>query len=238
MAKREIALVSDFDGTIANTFETPVDGFDVNGAYELAIKDTLSEEIAQKFVDNGGHHHMTPSEIISTLLPTESIERIATISRQVVGKKLEILLGQIGAKLSDGARWPRPVDGFMQTWKVADEQQTPRAVVSAGHTEFIRKWFDVFNTPFNGVVVTDETVEAMHRGMLALERAKPNPIMMDIARAGMRYDVGAPLVYAGDDNNKDRLFAENSGARFVLIEPNSIQSNWQYVQRLIEEDES
>ena len=231
MGKRENpGLFSDFDGTMADT-STPPGGLGVNEAYIRAITKLLGEEAAAQFEAGGGHHHRTPAEIVMALRPTLGQNKVERLAQEVTGLKLDILIGQIGMELSDGHRWPKPIAGFSATWLGAHES-TGTAVISAGHTAFIKKWFEVQGLPPPDCMITTEVLHNM--SIPLAEQAKPSPLLMRLAEttlAHLRGPLGAKI-YVGDAP-VDREFARNSAVPFVSVEPGQENAGWQKVGRLL-----
>lgn len=228
-------LAADYDGTIALTGEVPIDGTDVSGAYARAISDRMGEETGQEFVERGGHLHRTPLEIVTDLRPDLRPETARRIALSVTADKLDILQSQIGRPLANGGRWPRPTEGFEELWQRAhafrsDGGTIATAVISAGHTSFIKKWFEVFDLEDPDCIVSAEVVDNLALNVPLAETVKPAPLPMRIAEAALvsKYEgSGYPLVYAGDDLHKDGGLAANTDAHFILIEQATSAQKWQ-----------
>ncbi|MEA1962786.1 MAG: hypothetical protein U9M94_00940 [Patescibacteria group bacterium] len=67
MVKRYL-LVSDFDGTVANTFAKSPNGVNVDMAYEYAIKELFSKEGLMAYQEIGGLQNKAPEELVSDIL--------------------------------------------------------------------------------------------------------------------------------------------------------------------------
>lgn len=233
------ALEIDYDGTAALTSEIPPGGMDVNGAYAASITDQLGEDSAQAFLDRGGHNHQTPLEIAHYLKPAMGQDELVKLAKAITGGKLDILCDQIGMPLPDGGRWPRPTEGFRELWTEVSESKhgIGTAVISAGHTDFERTWFDRFNLPQPDCMVTEEVVSGLAINNVPIEMlAKPSPLLAGLARVALESKYSADLgrvVYAGDDPHKDQSFAANTGADFVLIEKDHARTGWTSVGRLL-----
>lgn len=229
-------IMSDYDGTMARTGETPVGGVDVNGAYKQAIAEVIDEQAAQEFEDNGGHNHRAPIEIVTDLsrylsgLSTDQLKRVAA---QLSAHKLDILSGQIGTRNSDGSLWPRPTDGFVEFWQALTEARGKRkigtAVISAGHTDFIVKWFDTFDLEQPDAFSTAEVVDNLLPLSPAEEKTKPARLPLLIAKTALddKYgDAVNTIYYVGDSEVKDGGLAANTDAQFVLVDEANARPAW------------
>lgn len=230
-------VMSDYDGTIARTGETPVGGVDVNGAYKLAIAGIFDDEAAQQFEDTGGHNHRAPIEIVTDLLRNTSgfsSDQLKRIAARLSADKLDILLDQIGSQNEDGTIWPRPTDGFVEFWGALSRAKTDRkigtAVISAGHTDFIVKWFDTFDLEQPDAFSTAEVVDNLLPLSPVEEKTKPAALPLVIARAALtdKYgDAVNTIYYAGDSEVKDGGLAINAGVdHFVLIDEANAGPGW------------
>ena len=67
MAKRYL-FVSDFDGTVSNTFAESPNGINVDMAYEYAIKKFFGEEGLIVYQKIGGLQNRAPGEVVLNIL--------------------------------------------------------------------------------------------------------------------------------------------------------------------------
>lgn len=232
-------LVSDFDGTMFDTFEPSPNGIGVNEAYRLAIEAVFDFDSTalERYQADGEHQNRTPTEIAHSLMPNATREGVKRIAGQLVAAKLDILLEQIGQPLTDGALWPRTVPGFADFWSTLTAkrkagQQVSTAIISAGHAEFMQKSFEIAGLEMPDFMVTDETVRSLYSALPVHKLTKPSILPMDIIRAqwlSLYCDseeekqalepesINERIVYLGDDPNKDAALAMNAGVRFVYI---------------------
>ncbi len=243
-------LTLDFDGTLALTSQKPPGGHDVNDAYGEAIGERLGAASQVAFMHRG-HDHEMPAEILERFIDASSEEFKDTVE-YVVRRKLEILTTQMGDPLPGGDGWPRPTDGFVAFWEDFNGVKAIRpnigsAIISAGHTKFQQRAFDMWGLPYPDMFYTDDTL-----GQLALDlplelQAKPASLMMELAKSSWAYalkhkgyDLAShiqtienpsliPALHVGDAD-KDRQLAEKSGADFVLIDELEQAASWQKVR--------
>lgn len=230
-------VLSDYDGTIALTGETPVDGVDVNGAYYQAIETAINPEAAVAFQNNGGHRHRAPIEIVTALAEfTRSAgpNYFNRLAETVTAIKVDILTEQIGKPNSDGSKWPRPTDGFLEFWTDLENERRRRSigsgVISAGHTAFIHRWFEFFDLEQPDVFSTAEVTDNIAPDRAIKERVKPAPMPLVLARAVLNDIYGEgnhPIYYVGDSVEKDGGLAAATGSDFTLIEPETSHHAWQ-----------
>jgi phosphoglycolate phosphatase-like HAD superfamily hydrolase len=168
------------------------------------------------------------------------------VSGLVVEAKLEPLMSQIGKKIS-GGYWPRPLPGFLKfssTVQSLREQGVAinTAVVSAGHSVFINKTYELYDVAPPDILITDESIQAANKHLTATRRAKPSPFPMVLAKiewlrlysepptklrdAEQVQDINSRIVYIGDDNVKDAGLAANAHVDFVLVNPANPQASY------------
>lgn len=241
--------VSDFDGTMANTFEPAPSGVDVTEAYIRSIGELYGEAAQERYIAEGGHKNRTPAEIVSGMYPNLGPDELDIETERLVGTKLDILLGQIGDEMHDGARWPRPVDGFLEVWcdvqqaRLYSHKRIDTAVISAGHQEFILRTFDLWDVPHPDIIVSEETVRSLRLSIPPEETAKPRPFPMQLvemqwaARHAIlkQLDPGdwQRILYTGDDEVKDGGLARNAHVDFVLIDSEAPAQSWRQAHDLL-----
>lgn len=244
----ELLFASDFDGTKFLTSESGEGILTVSEAYAEGIRDLLGAPAVAQFLDQGGHQHRTPAEIVADLCPDMAISEIESQARLLTAAKIAILTEQIGKPLSDGVLWPRPTDGFVSMWENlgwSDQRDTSvtTADLSAGHIPFIKRTYDVHGLQHPDFVVTDDfLVDELDLGDVPLEdRAKPSPLLLEVANALWMAQLGASAtatnerlqrantIYVGDSLEKDGGMAEKYGATFVLLNPEASVENWEEV---------
>ncbi len=244
--ERQRLLCADYDGTIALTSETGPGIKNVDEAYAEAIDGLLGVECAQAFIDEGGHNHRTPAEIVGVLIPDATTTVVEQFANEITTTKLEILTDQIGKPLPDGATWPRFTDTFHWMWMTLNEDPAytdtvDTAVLSAGHTSFIKKTFDDKELLQPGIIITDDVlVELGYDNLSAADRAKPNTPMLDLAETIWRgrnqlqataINRAIDIIFVGDDPVKDRGLAENAGVAWLYLHPAQASEVWCNVAR-------
>jgi hypothetical protein len=222
--------VSDYDETQFHTIkEKPASDIGVNEAYKKAIENLFGRQTLQRYVDSGEHQGRTPAEIVHDLEPDIPPEELPAHSQRLIRIKVDTLLDQVGTKLEDGTRWPRPTTGFMsfmvdvEMLKEEDPDTLTTAIVSAGHAEFILKTYDLYGIAHPDILVTDDVMQEGWPHLSPVERAKPSRLPMDVVRSAWaesnpngslhRFNV----IYTGDDQLKDGQLAFNSGVDFVHV---------------------
>lgn len=172
-------------------------------------------------------------------------EELQAVVQLLIDSKLEPLVSQIGTRLSKDEFWPRPVPGFLDFYRLLQQAASlDSAVISAGHTDFIRKAYELWEVPDPDIFVTSETISllGLEKHYTASELAKPSPIVMDMATQQWRRMYGLPadhvtinqVVYVGDSKEKDGGLAANSGATFFHINPEDPVTAWRAVTRYLD----
>ena len=216
MLKYETALVLDFDGTVANTFELNPNGLGVSEAYENAVGVLFGLEALGQYRSSGGLKNRSPREVVRGLQIQGFLSDgdTAQLTENLVRLKIECLTSGIGQPLQDGALWPRLTLGFAEFWvQVRKNPETFTAILSSGHQAFITKTFEVHKLVLPHLTVTDDESRALPEPL-----SKPDPRLWQymVERANM------PLlnpVYIGDDQGKDGGLARNSGVPFLHFAP-------------------
>lgn len=245
-------MLNDFDDTEALTSERAPGIPTVNDGYAAAIDDLFGTEAADKFLKDG-HGHGTPPEIVARIMgldpSNEEVKRAALI---VVRKKLEILSATIGKPLLDGTPWPRQSNGFAETWMGvhrAQEEGFPlgKAVVSAGHTEFEQKVFDMWGLPQPDMYLTDDVVNALSLDLPWSDQVKPSPMLIELARTLHAYRLKRQFerfrqfkalpalirtIHVGNAE-KDKQLAKSAGVECVIIDQNYQRESWQQVDKFL-----
>lgn len=242
-------FASDFDGTKFLTSESADDILSVDDAYAVALDSLLGPNIADKFLEKGGHLHRTPAEIILSLCQDMSANDTEVAANVLTKIKLDVLMDQVGKPLADGALWPRPTDGFTDLWSVLPQSDglITTADISAGHAPFIHRVYDQHGLQRPDLVITDEFLVAdLDLGDTPPEeRAKPAPLLLEVAKSLWLEQLGSKalllaedeelmlhsIIYVGDSKEKDGGLAENCDIEFVLLEPELSVENWAEVGR-------
>ena len=234
-------LLCDFDGTQFYTSEPAPGGIDVNKGYEIGIATHLGEAAAAQFVQDDGHNHRSPAEIINSLAPHLGAEAVK-VTAAVVQTKLEVLESCIGRPLEDGTPWPRPSAGFSELWNRIDTaklvgEPIGTAVISNGHTSFEQKTFEMLNLSQPDMYLTDDVLQALAFSLPHHLQVKPSPMLADLARHLWSYRLSSNgrepseiyTVVIGDDPQNDGGLARNANADFVLLDPENARDSWQEV---------
>jgi hypothetical protein len=243
IVREEIDVVaSDFDGTIAKTFEPSPNGIGVETCYAMALRDIFG--CATLLKDIGGLQNRAPTQVIAAVLKLDSIfgslgeayyqrHRVAlrsfmpanrqhgklgvglvsNLTETLVRVRLQYLLSEISEE------WPKPYDGVLDFFDGLDPKKKAGAIITSGHTLFIEKVFRTWKRTRPKFMVTDDDMRAT--GFPPEMACKPNRILMDalhITAAFAGFDANV-IAYVGDCRVKDRGFARNSDVRFGLFNP-------------------
>jgi hypothetical protein len=240
-------FATDFDGTYALTQEPGPNGMNVARAYDLAVEQLFGFDGLQKYTASGGLRNRAPSEVINQLAPDLDNDQLQQKTEDLIDTKLFHLLSQVGQRLPEGDIWPRLAPGFSSIWQnicVATNINT--AVISSGHTEFIRRFHEVHELSEPDIMVTDDDMRPLSAQLPPQECVKPSKLLLNIAFTTWINEQGLGLmdiqeiveayngvIYVGDDPNKDGRLAENFGAPFVHINPADYPVSWQKVGELL-----
>ena len=245
--------MQDFDGTIADTFEqdSARDIFGVDEAYRVAVEETLPDDkdALKRYEDQGEHRNRTPAEIIESLVPDRSQKEQKVLTGKLIVAKLDVLEGQIGKPLSDGALWPRPQPGFIEysdtVSKInASGEYIDQAIISAGHASFIEKCLDLYGVSRPEIMITDETIRGLNSRLSSEKLTKPEiaPFMLakfqwlllyglTEAPKGLAPHVNNRISLIGDSEPKDGGLARNAGIEFFHVNPKNPREGWDNLSR-------
>ena len=208
-------LVSDFDGTIANTFSPSPNNVGVSEAYRLAVKELFGKKALKYYISAGGLKNRNPGEVVKSL-QDQGFGGDVT-AEDLVQAKLGYLLREIGPE------WPKPCNGFIEFYKVIEETDGLEvAILSSGHTGFIRKTFSVWGLDPPRIMLTDDDLRGYNPPLPLEKFSKPSPLLMDLIQkewGGHRRH----MIMLGDDPEKDGVLAQNAGVPFGFF---SQQKNW------------
>lgn len=249
----QLLFASDFDGTKFLTSELGKGILTVSDAYAEGIDTVLGAEYADAFTQTGGHHHRTPAEIVADLCPDMTQSEVENISVALIAAKISLLTEQIGKPLHDGALWPRPTDGLVSLWEQVSDHNDANdnittAELSAGHTPFIKKTYDVHGLEQPDLILTDDfLVDELDMGAIpAQKRAKPETLLLEVASALWLKKIESSsgedaltqakgsTIYTGDSIEKDGGLAQNYGVTFVLLDPEHSIKNWNQIGRWLQ----
>ncbi len=243
-------IASDFDGTQAGTLDSYDGLIGVAEAYRLGVAELFSDDALEDYKQEGEHNNRTPAQIVESLNPGMSADELEVNTKMLVDFKLDILLSQIGKTLPCGGRWPLPTEGFVEFCEQLqavnkEEKVITTAVLSAGHTSFIEKTYDMWGVELPDFMITGDTLNDLGLGSIPEDhKAKPAPLLMALSKAqwlagqdiaiSSYSDETAPavdsrIIYVGDDDKKDRELAAASNVGFVLVEPGKSKESWRRV---------
>lgn len=231
---KAIIFASDFDGTIAATFEPSPHNIDVTSAYRHGIAVVLGKQALETYINMGEHRHRAPSEIVASLDPTLKGQGLLEATNALVREKLELLMEEVGLGTC-GRKWPRPMSGFLSTWNWIQDQRDcgaflDTAIISSGHTAFIKKVFEeAWDIPMPDFMVTDDTLREGSFDSPLQDLVKPSPCTLHLVEEEWATSYGLSkmpklpnrrdkILYAGDDVQKDGGLAERAEIGFVHIE--------------------
>lgn len=252
----KLVFLTDFDGTVCKTFQSPPGGVGVIEAYELAIEAVFGSDGLALYHQQGGLGMRAPGETVSLLLEANAClsERACQWHEQggwrlfdslvpaglgapidwenepakaatecLVIRKLDTLVGQIGARNQDGTVWPAVCAGFdafwpwLHNWADANTIELVAGVVSSGHHAFIGEAFRVNGLLQPQLLVTNDHTRAQPGDQSRLN--KPHPELFDLINevwlSGNDDRDNLPAqhsMFCGDDERTDIGFAQNIGA--------------------------
>jgi 2-hydroxy-3-keto-5-methylthiopentenyl-1-phosphate phosphatase len=197
-------FVSDFDGTIAQTFESTPDGMDVHKAYERAIHDVLGDAGLYYYRNSGGLKNRSPGELVRDLLTGPTVNFLLdnarsftkrlvregetvswsmsnttkTITDLLTRQKLGYLMSQIGRDMGDGETWPRPCEGYeafhAEIKDLKEEGLAEFAIVSTGHTEFLKRTYRSWGLQTPSIMITEDDMARRRYPQEPERRTKPS----------------------------------------------------------------
>ncbi|MDO8529325.1 MAG: hypothetical protein Q7S18_01515 [bacterium] len=195
-------LATDFDGTLAKTFEKSPNGIGINEAYRYAVEILFGSEGLAIYKSQGELRNRSPGEVaieIARINPSlicfakEVYEKKNAflkslgnghslvwnerhenvLTEMLVRFKLSILLDEVGK------HWPKPclgVLGFFETLKnISQSINIKSAILSSGHREFIKKTLAAWNVPLPDIImITDDEIRHRKYPTDVLKRVKPS----------------------------------------------------------------
>ena len=249
--RRKYLLVCDFDQTLFETFTPPLGGMDTLQAYASAVTELFGEEGSEIYQAAGGLKNRSPGEVISAilseksdlgtvayeiwhenfidLLPWNFSDPTAVMTEMLVQLKLQCLLGQISIE------WPMPYPGVIGFFKkieilrMEDRINIDFAILSSGHTDFIKKTFGCWGLSPPKVMITDDDLRHLERPPLH-NRVKPAPFPFALTQLKWLRSLNGNkightrqgMIYIGDDPKKDGGLAKNVNVPFGFFNPRGI----------------
>ncbi len=202
-------ILTDFDGTLANTFAPSPDNLGVHEVHRLVIGEIFGSEGLRAYSSIGELSNRAPLELIVEILKvnpslaqkareflnTSSAPKIVwnesepekTMAELLVQVKLHMLLGQVGNTFKDGGEWPALYDGVSDFFKgiqrINSQGQVNMevGVISSGHTKFIEKVFNLCGIPMPQIIVTDDDIRPRVNPREKSRRTKPSAFLFALA---------------------------------------------------------
>lgn len=242
-------LGTDFDGAYALTQEAAPNGMNVERAYEFAIERLFGSEALDRYVESGGLYSRAPGEIVVQLAPELEGQALRARTEDLIHIKLSVLENQIGKRFNDdtGDFWPRIAPGFKPVWEqISVASGISTAVISSGHSGFIRRFHEVHGIEQPDIMVTDDDMRPLSRTHPVEQIVKPSPLILQKAyldwlwlrgfgMSNLKSDTKGyeNVIYVGDDAVKDGRLAENFHVDFILIDRDNYPASWRKVGELL-----
>lgn len=218
-----VAVVFDFDATVAETFEPSPNGFGVTEAYEFAVRSVFGQPALYTYVQNNGLKNRSPREVVIALQEEGFLEHCSTseLTEKLVNFKISCLTSEIGKPLADGMLWPRLTNGFGQFWHhLRSDKGILTAILSSGHRAFIEKVFEVHKLQLPHTMVTDDELRVLPEPLF-----KPDARLWGYLLAEVCVHRFPNAVYVGDDQIKDGGLAHNANVPFLHFAPLGAQGH-------------
>jgi hypothetical protein len=239
-------LATDFDQTVALTFEKSPAGMGVHEACETAVDAMFGPKALDLYRENGGLRNRAPLEVVQDLAPDVHGQDLDKLTSTFTKTKLDIFVGEIGTRFPNGSLWPRPTIGYiglLENLEAAadDGHRVDNLILSSGNELFIKKTYQAWGLSAPPHIIAEETIRGLGLTLPAEQLVKPSPLLMEVARTAWRQSYGIEaasvsaddergrIVYVGDDPHKDGKLAVNSGIDFVLLDPANSLESWQDV---------
>ncbi|MFA6383293.1 MAG: HAD family hydrolase [Parcubacteria group bacterium] len=255
-------------------------------AHQISIKRIFGERGADSFQAIGGLQNRAPLELVSALLSQDlrlqetakmyfirncgrlkniqwkDDDPIGSVTEVFVTEKMFVYASELG-KHPGGVIWPEPCKGFLSlldSLRELKEKGIPidLAILSAGHTPFIKKTFKAWGYPLPKVVLSDDEVRYIN---CPIERKiKPSTFLLYLVQkrlARLHGKINLPLkdakemrlkmAYFGDDLERDGELARRAGIPFGWFTPGTIFqaidngirfSDWQVIANHLRDEET
>jgi len=229
-------LATDFDGTVAQTFEKSPSGIGVHEAYDQAIDEVFGPDAVDRYHAGGGLNNRSVIEVVKDLSPESIGFDINLLVNKLTDSKLAILMGEIGTRFDDGTIWPRPTNGYLVLLEELQNaknggSQIDSLILSSGHEAFIRLVYEKWSVAQPDYVVAQERLAYLGLG----KESKPSRKVMDAALETWAEDyetnvyssdVKNRVLYVGDDDEKDGNMARDSGIEFFHLNADNSEVVW------------
>lgn len=238
--------VFDFDGTIFDTATPSPHGRSVKTGYEYALSHIFGEPNLLEAI--GGFKNQAPGEIVEAVFalhPSRSahaanyykrnshwlVEKAesADLRLSYAHDHLDVLATELlvilklewlteDVRMYAKGMWPIPMNGAANYLR---RSRRPYAILSSGHTRFIRECLALAEFPEPLAMLTDDD---MRRLKVPLEeRTKPSEFLMECLETKLALQdhvlTRARTNYFGDDVAKDGMLAHNAEVRFACYNP-------------------
>ncbi|HEY1085519.1 MAG TPA: hypothetical protein VGE34_02205 [Candidatus Saccharimonadales bacterium] len=230
----------DFDGTIADTFTQPKNGFGVEAAYHVAIARVFKPSALESYKASGGLRNRAPIEVVRQLARYRPDDSEQTLLDELDAVKLEVISSQISPS------WPQPAKGFVDFSKNLEKSPHDQAIISSGHESFIEKVYEkTLGVEPPKIILAQETIARIARQGNIETPVKPSPQLLVYAYARWRGLHGLEAVdqiaeddkprihYVGDDPQKDGKMAAAAGVNFHQLYFREAENTWRQVERAL-----
>lgn len=215
-------LLSDFDGTIAQTSEPSPKRVTVESSYLYAVHRVFGPTGVMIYEDLGGIMHREPGEMVGLMLDHASNRGMQmdnngygsdVLTREFVDAKLSQLLPEISED------WPKLFPGFKDMLGRLSGLGIELGIISNGHDQFIQRVFEINGLDTPKIMVTSDTLREKGEPT----RFKPDPYGIELAREGFMTQSGRDplsIMFIGDSKEKDGGMAYNARVPFGLFDRN------------------
>ncbi len=250
-------LAADVDGTVMDTYlgEQSIDGavLGYNEVLAASIEAVLGIKTAARWVerpdDTPINISATSSEILQYLAPDAKGNELELLNQRFVDAQIDLLIPQIGRRLSDGKTWPRWVDGFRPAWDQISEarrggEPIDTAFLTHSYKRFVNAVIQKTGIDRPDIVVANELIAAtqlFHYSTAEVGKGSGLPLNMLVSQWLLAHDVDAfdtdlrparSQVIVVGDSNFDSQEAKRLGAQFVQIGSDP-ETGWLNVTRAL-----
>lgn len=270
-----VGVLKAYDMSITSIFGN--EGFDIYKNKLNGLENRAPSELVDLLIKSGNEKKLleqasdffnTHSLRLLSLLPEEdkndnnlnwdemSEKLLDTLTWMLAAEKCSFLSSEIGKELPNHQIWPRPCVGFPDFYKSIDEINSrgdikiDKAIISSGHTEFIKKTFKTYNLKLPNYIITDDELRQV-RDVPIKEKTKPGTYPFEVIHKKWMADNNlsdvedrTKIIYFGDDPKKDGAMADNcrvsfgcfdkeSKYPFIKIDNGFSFNNWQVPEKLL-----
>ncbi len=164
------------------------------------------------------------------------------ISEMIILLKLFHLMKEIGTTLPNGKLWPEPCKGILDFFRTikdinrSKEASVQLAILSSGHTEFVKKTFKIWGEECPEILITDDDVRRLPIDLK--DKIKPSKFLFYLIyeewlkKRGIKIKVSEiaeedlpRIIYIGDDAIKDGKLAQMTGVLFGWFNPEKFETD-------------